>query len=102
MPIYFYGFVDVQFLLQFLHVTDHGSVFRERFKAAVEAQGTALVKGKLYSCQFNGKVERFFRSFKLWQRLALVVWSQHKIQEHLDTYRGWPARWTWPCPAHCR
>lgn len=39
-------------------VTDHGPIFRKRFKDALNGTPTTLVKGKVYSPEFNGKAER--------------------------------------------
>jgi transposase InsO family protein len=45
-------------------VTDHGCQFRYRFRQSIMKLGTALVKGPVRSFRFNGKAERFFRTFK--------------------------------------
>lgn len=70
-------------------VTDHGAQFRRRFKEALGKGGVTLVKGRIKSCQFNGRVERFFRTLKLWQRLTLFAWRREWIQKKLDTFRVW-------------
>jgi hypothetical protein len=52
--------------------------------------GIEVVKGaKDRSKQFNGKVERFFRTFKLWQRLTLFARKKDWIQRKLDIFRVW-------------
>jgi hypothetical protein len=70
-------------------VTDHGCQFRTRFKRALKRNGIDLIKGRKDSKQFNGKVERFFRTFKLWQRLTLFAWKTTRLQRKLDVYREW-------------
>ena len=77
-------------------VTDHGCQFRERFTSAVE-NGTDIrhVKAKVRSWALNGKVERLFRTFKLWSRCVLWAWAPRrstmagKIQLRLDVFREW-------------
>ena len=39
--------------------------------------------------QLNAKVERFFRTFKTWQRRAWMAPSQRSIQRRLDAFREW-------------
>jgi hypothetical protein len=58
----------------------------------------------------NGKIERFFRTFKLWQRRVLLGLKADTIQHRLDIYRDWyntqrpmPALGGWtPDQAHRR
>jgi transposase InsO family protein len=70
-------------------VTDHGTQFRSRFRQAVKRMKVELVKGCIRSCQFNGKAERFFKSFRIWQRVTLFAWRIPSIQCKLDVYREW-------------
>ena len=71
-------------------VTDHGCQFRERFKNALRDKlGIKPVKGKVRSYYMNGKVERFFRTFKWWKILTLFYPSKGSIQKKLDTYRDY-------------
>lgn len=70
-------------------VTDHGSQFRSAFRKAIETDRTELVKGKVRSCTFNGKVERFAKSLKLWQRVTLMFAGLLNVQKKLDVYRTW-------------
>lgn len=67
-------------------VTDHGSIFRSKFKKGL-GKRICLVKGKVRSCKFNGKVERFFRTFKLWSRAAGMLWHPLRIQSHLERFQ---------------
>jgi transposase len=69
-------------------VTDGGSQFRSRFRSALKP--VDVVKGRRdRTCKFNGKVERFFKSFRIWQRVTLVAWRIPSIQRKLDIYREW-------------
>jgi transposase-like protein len=73
-------------------VTDHGCQFRTQFKLALKKKPMkiALVKGhKDRSKQFNGKCERFFKTFKLWQRLTVLFAGKDHIQRKLDIFREW-------------
>ncbi len=76
-------------------VTDHGCQFRVRFRRAVRWLGIDPVRGKVRSWTFNGKVERLFRTLKLWWRLSLFGWAAGKagiarrMQVRLDVFRDW-------------
>jgi len=70
-------------------VTDHGTQFRSRFRQAVKRKGVAHVQGRVRSCQFNGKLERWVRTFRIWQRVTLFAWRLPSIQRKLDIYREW-------------
>ncbi len=70
-------------------VTDHGVQFRSHFKRGLRGLGIALVRGRRKSPTFNGRVERFFKTFRLWQRLTLFAWKIAWIQKKLDVFRGW-------------
>jgi putative transposase len=69
-------------------ITDHGCQFRTRFKDAIKnAFGVTLIKGRVRSCCMNGKVERFFKTLKWWQRMKLLFASERSIQKKLDVFR---------------
>ena len=77
-------------------VTDRGCQFRGRFHGYVETiLGISHVRGKVRSWTFNGKVERFFRTLKLWWRLSLFGWALNKagiavrMQARLDGFQDW-------------
>jgi len=76
-------------------VTDHGCQFRYRFKRSIGRLGIALVKGPVRSFRFNGKAERFFRTFKWWARPTLFAWFADRtrvaawMQRKLDVYSDW-------------
>ena len=70
-------------------ITDHGCQFRDSFQTAIEAAGTTLVRGRVGSWRINAKVERLFRTLKLWQRLSLWMLNPRGVQRKLHAYRTW-------------
>ena len=53
-------------------VTDHGSQFLRRFERPLEAlEDTDVIRCRVGDLHLNGKVERFFRTFKWWARRKL-------------------------------
>ena len=53
-------------------IADHGGQFAESFTAKLKHRGITVVKGKVRQPSFNGKIERLFRSLRLWLRVAYV------------------------------
>ena len=74
-------------------ITDHGSQFGETFAKLVLGLnfGIDVVRGPARHPEFNGKVERLFRTLKLWQRVAcaLCIPNHNGIQLYLDRFREW-------------
>ena len=70
-------------------ITDHGCQFLKSFQAGMKALGIRHVRGPIRKPCFNGKVERFFRTFRLWQRIALLPIGVRRMQRRLDHYRDW-------------
>jgi putative transposase len=70
-------------------ITDHGGQFRKRFSARLADIGITLIQGPVRAPFFNGKIERAFRTFRIWWRLVLTGLSPRSIQRRLDTYRHW-------------
>jgi len=70
-------------------ITDHGCQFRKRFSAVVKAWGIHHVRGRVRAPFLNGKLERTFRTFRLWWRVVLTGLSARSIQRHLDRYQHW-------------
>jgi transposase InsO family protein len=68
-------------------VTDRGGQFKKRFRIVLMRWGIQQVQGRKRSCCFNGKVERFFRTLKAWQRVALLFCSASRLQMRLDRFR---------------
>ena len=70
-------------------ITDHGCQFRKQFKHAVEAMGITQVKGRIRQPNFNGKVERIFRTLRQWLRFVLLPSNEQAIQRRLDIWKTW-------------
>ncbi len=70
-------------------VTDHGCQFQKAFHAAVIALGIRHVRAPVRKPCFNGKVERFFRTFRLWLRTALLPIGIAGMQRRLDDFCNW-------------
>jgi putative transposase len=70
-------------------ITDHGGQFRKRFGAHLADMGITLIHGPVRAPFFNGKVERAFRTFRLWWRLVLIGLTPRGIQRRLEAYRHW-------------
>ena len=70
-------------------ITDHGGQFRKSFTTRLKPIGVAAVKGKVRQPSFNGKVERFFRTMRLWLRSAVLPIGIASLQRELDRYRAW-------------
>ena len=74
-------------------ITDHGCQFRETFASLVRGLnlGIDVVRGPARHPEFNGKVERLFRTVRLWQRVAcaLCIPKPNYIQPHLYHFQEW-------------
>ncbi len=70
-------------------ITDHGGQFMGTFTAKLEHIGITVVQGKVRQPSFNGKVERFFRTLRIWSRIAVLPISLRPLQRRLDRYRIW-------------
>jgi len=70
-------------------VTDHGCQFWDQFETAVEQRGVTHIRGQAYTSRLNMKVERIFRTMKLWQRLTLLAMNLRSIQKKLTMFRTW-------------
>ncbi len=77
-------------------VCDHGCQFRRWFRERLERKlGVTPVSGKVRCPTFNGKVERFFRTFRGWSSKILIAFFADKartsrwLQRRLDTFRAW-------------
>ena len=70
-------------------ITDHGGQFQGSFEDAIQAQGTTLVQGHVGCFKLNAKVERLFRTLKIWQRVSLLALNTRSIQKKLTSYRLW-------------
>ena len=70
-------------------ITDNGSQFRKQFGKALRRQRIRHVRTRVRSPFLNGKIERFFRTFKLWQRLTLMAATASGIQRRLGVFVTW-------------
>jgi transposase InsO family protein len=70
-------------------ITDHGIQFRNKFKQGLKSLGIKHVRGQVRTPSFNGKVERFFKTLRLWQQPALWPTTSRGIQQRLDRYQAW-------------
>ncbi|MCE5325568.1 MAG: integrase core domain-containing protein [Planctomycetaceae bacterium] len=51
--------------------------------------GIHHVQGRVRCPAVNGKIERFFRTFKLWLRAALLPINPRGVQKRLDRFATW-------------
>jgi len=70
-------------------ITDHGAQFRRHFRAAMEGMGIIPVQARVRAPYLNGKIERAFRTFRVWWRLVLTGLTQECIQRRLNDYQSW-------------
>ncbi|MEM1186777.1 MAG: DDE-type integrase/transposase/recombinase, partial [Planctomycetota bacterium] len=70
-------------------VTDHGSQFRQRFRAAVGELGVTHVRCQVRTWHLNAKVERVFRDIKAWARRTPLLPMTDSVQARLDGFRDW-------------
>ena len=70
-------------------ITDHGGQFMGTLTAKLERTEITIVQGKVRQPSFNGKVERFFRTLRIWLRVAVLPISVRPLQRRLDHYRTW-------------
>jgi len=73
---------------QFL-ITDHGTQFRRLFHERLTQMGMQHVRSRVRTPYLNGKMERAFRTFRIWWRVVLVGLSHRGIQRNLNNYRDW-------------
>ncbi len=70
-------------------ICDHGGQFTGRFTAMIKTDGITVVQGKVRQPSFNGKVERLFRTLRIWLRITVVPISSRPLQRRLDHYKSW-------------
>lgn len=70
-------------------ITDNGGQFRKQFGKAMRRQRIRQVRTRVRAPFLNGKCERFFRTFKLWLRLAFLGWNERSLQHRLDIFTDW-------------
>jgi transposase InsO family protein len=70
-------------------VTDHGTQFRRQFRTAMKKTGIIAVQARVRAPYLNGKIERAFRTFRIWWRLVLTGLTRRGIQHRLDGFEAW-------------
>ena len=70
-------------------ITDHGTQFRRQFRSAIKKTGIIAVQARVRAPYLNGKIERAFRTFRVWWRLVLTGLTQRGIQRRLDQFGAW-------------
>ena len=70
-------------------ITDHGTQFRQQFRTAMKKTGIIPVQARVRAPFLNGKIERAFRTFRVWWRLVLTGLTQRGIQRRLDQFGTW-------------
>jgi transposase InsO family protein len=70
-------------------ITDHGTQFRRQFRAAMKKTGIIPVQARVRAPYLNGKIERAFRTFRVWWRLVLTGLKERGIQRRLDEFGAW-------------
>jgi transposase InsO family protein len=70
-------------------ITDHGMQFRRQFRSAMNKIGIIPVQARVRAPYLNGKIERAFRTFRVWWRLVLTGLTQRSIQRRLDDFGIW-------------
>jgi putative transposase len=70
-------------------ITDHGTQFRRGFQSAMGKLDIGHVKGRVRAPYLNGKIERAFRTFRLWWSVILCGATRRGLQCRLDNYRYW-------------
>jgi transposase InsO family protein len=68
-------------------ITDHGSQFKKAFMSKLE--NITVVKGKVRQPSFNGKIERLFKTLRIWLRLALLPITMPALQLRFDQFQVW-------------
>jgi putative transposase len=70
-------------------ITDHGTQFRRQLRTAMKKTGIIPVQARVRAPYLNGKIERAFRTFRIWWRLVLTGLTHRGIQRRLDDFRTW-------------
>jgi putative transposase len=70
-------------------ITDHGTQFRQQFRSAMKRTGIIPAQARVWAPYLNGKVEREFRTSRIWWRLVLTGLTHRGIQRRLDAFGAW-------------
>ena len=64
--------------VRFTSAAINGPQFRKAFKKRVSGPKTTVIPCRVRSFRLNGKIERFFRTFKTWARVKLFAWFEDR------------------------
>ena len=70
-------------------ITDHGSEFQKQFKDGLNELGIKHIRGPVRMPNFNGKIERFFRTLRIWQRSVWLLPKHQNLQKRLVSFQLW-------------
>ncbi len=70
-------------------ITDHGTQFRRTFHQSLMRLKIKHVRGRVRAPYLNGKMERAFKTFRIYWRLVLAGLTRQNIQRRLDDYQQW-------------
>ena len=70
-------------------ITDHGGEFQNQFKDGLNELGIKHIRGPVRMPNFNGKIERFFRTLRIWQRATWLLPNHQNLQRRLDNIQLW-------------
>ena len=70
-------------------ITDHGSEFQKQFKQDLNELGIKHIRGPVRMPNFNGKIERLFRTLRIWQRATWLLPNHQNLQKRLDCFQLW-------------
>ena len=67
----------------------HGTQFRRQFRSAMKKLGIIPVQARVRAPYVNGKIERAFRTFRVWWRLVPTGLTRRGIRRRLDDFGTW-------------
>ena len=70
-------------------ITDHGAQFRLMFRLAMKKLHIRHVRGRVRAPYLNGKIERCFRTLRIWWRLVLTSDKTACLQRRLEDFQHW-------------
>ena len=70
-------------------ITDHGGEFQKQFKHGLNELGIKHTRGPVRMPNFNGKIERFFRTLRIWQRSVWLLPKHQNLQKRLVSFQLW-------------
>ena len=70
-------------------ISDHGTQFRKRFHAAMSRMSIRHVRGRVRTPYLNGKIERLFRTWRIWASMLLLPFGRLAVQRRVEAFRHW-------------